>query len=260
MDKTPLYDPGSGVMRVAGFMSGSGTNLVRILEYERTLEQEGGCPFRVVVIFSDSRNSNAVKIGADFDLPVVIRDITSYYRVRGRKKKDLTIRPGFDEATLRALQPWKISVVAFAGYMSFVSPILTTTYVGVNVHPADLSIEEHGRRKYVGDHAVRDAILAGEKSILSTTHLVSDEVDGGRLLMISRPVQVRVPPGADLGDPALLARVESENQDRLKEAGDWVIFPQTLHLMAEGRYTVGEQGRLFLDGEAIPGGHRPEPG
>jgi len=260
MDKTPLYDPRAGVMRIAGFMSGSGTNLRKILEYERKLEGEGGCPFRVVVIFSDSCNSNAVRIGADFDLPVVTRDITSYYRIRGLRKKDLTIRPGFDEATVRALQPWKVSVVAYAGYMSIASPILTGTYVGVNVHPADLSIMEHGRRKYVGDHAVRDAILAGEKTIGSTTHLVSDQVDGGRLLMISRPVQVRVPPGADLGDPALLARVENENQERLKEAGDWVVFPETLRYMAEGRYTVGEQGRLFLDGEAIPAGTRLGPG
>lgn len=256
MEKTPLHDPQAGIMRVAGFMSGSGTNLRRILEYERGLEGEGGSPFRVVVIFSDSCNSNAVKIGADFDLPVVTRDITAYYRARGRKKKDLTIRPGFDEATVRALKPWKVSVVAYAGYMSIASPILTSAYVGVNVHPSDLSIKEHGRRKFVGDHAVRDAIVAGEKSICASTHLVSDEVDGGRLLLISGPVQVRVPPGADLGDPGLLARVENENQDRLKEAGDWVIFPETLRIMAEGRFTVGEQGRLFLDGNAIPGGHR----
>ena len=40
MEKTPLYDPHNGVMRIAGFMSGSGTNLRRILEYERELEQE----------------------------------------------------------------------------------------------------------------------------------------------------------------------------------------------------------------------------
>ena len=190
---------------------------------------------------------------------MITRDISAYYRKRGRKKKDLTIRPGFDEATVRALEPWKVSVIAYAGYMSIVSPILTNSFVGVNVHPADLSIEEHGHRKFVGDHAVRDAILAGEKTICATTHLVSDVVDGGRLLMISRPVQVRVPPGADLSDPALLARVENENQDRLKEAGDWVVFPETLRIMAEGRFTVGEQGRLFLDGEAIPGGHRLGP-
>jgi folate-dependent phosphoribosylglycinamide formyltransferase PurN len=140
--------------------------------------------------------------------------------------------------------------------MSIASPVLTSTYVGVNVHPADLSIEEHGQRKYRGDHAVRDAILAGEKTIAATTHILSDEVDGGRILMISKPVEVRVPPGADLGDRTLLSRVESENQDRLKEKGDWVVFPLTLRYMAEGRFTVGEKGRLFFDGEAIPRGHR----
>jgi folate-dependent phosphoribosylglycinamide formyltransferase PurN len=256
MEKTPLYDPDLGPMRVAGFMSGSGTNLIKILEFQKDMEGRGGCPYRVVVIFSDSWKSNAAKIGSEYDIPVVTRDITAYYRARGKKKRDLTIRPGYDEATVRALQPFSISVVAYAGYMSIASPILTSTYVGVNVHPADLSIEEHGHRKYVGDHAVRDAILAGEKSIRSTTHIVSDEVDGGRILMVSAPVDVHVPPGAELGDRSALAKVEAENQDRLKEQGDWVIFPLTLRYLAEGRFTRGEKGRLFFDGDRIPHGYR----
>jgi len=259
MHKALLHDPVMGQMRVAGFVSGSGTNLWRILEYERRLDAAGSSPYRVVVVFSDSAGSAATRIGAEFDLPVVTRDIDAYYRARGSKKRDLTIRPGFDEATVRALQPYRIDVVAYAGYMSIASPILTSTYVGVNVHPADLSIEEHGRRKYRGDQAVRDAIVAGERTIASTTHLVSEEVDGGRILMISQPVDVSVPPGADLGDGATLRRVAAENQERLKEQGDWIIFPLTLRFMAEGRFGLDDRGLMYFDGEPAPQGHRHDP-
>jgi folate-dependent phosphoribosylglycinamide formyltransferase PurN len=256
MERINLHDPADGELRVAGFMSGSGTNLRRILEHERDEVDEGGCPYRVVVIFSDRHGSAATRIGADFDLPVVTRDIGAFYRRRGREKRDLSIRPEYDEATVQALQPFGVQAVAYAGYMSIASPVLTSAYLGVNVHPADLSIEREGRRRYVGDHAVRDAIADGARTIASSTHIVENEVDGGRLLMISEPVEVRLPPGVDLADPATLSEAEADNQERLKRAGDWVIFPLTLHYLAEGRYSVGEHGRLFFDGEPVPHGVR----
>lgn len=37
-----LYSPKSGRMRVAGFMSGKGTNLVKIIEHERKIEEKEG--------------------------------------------------------------------------------------------------------------------------------------------------------------------------------------------------------------------------
>jgi folate-dependent phosphoribosylglycinamide formyltransferase PurN len=256
MPKVSLHDPRTGELRIAGFMSGSGTNLRKILEYERELRGAGGCPFRVVAIFSDSFGSNATRIGADFDIPVITRDIDAFYAARGRRKRDLTIRPEFDESTVRALRPYRIDCIVYAGYMSIVSPILTSTFAGLNVHPADLSIQKAGRRKYTGDHAVRDAILAGEKTIASSTHLVEEEVDGGHLLMISEPVEVQIPPGADLGDPETLREVEQHNQERLKLQGDWIIFPLTVRYIAEGRFCVGEKGMLFFDGEPVPTGVR----
>ena len=64
-----LYNPANGLMRVAGFMSGSGTNLRKIIEYERALiREQAGSPYEVVVIFSDNPESNGMKeiaIGAE---------------------------------------------------------------------------------------------------------------------------------------------------------------------------------------------------
>ncbi len=253
MDRVPLYDTDMGEMRVAALMSGSGTNLRRILEHERSTRR---CAYRVVVIFTDRKGSAAAAIGADFDLPVICRDIDAFYAARHRSRRDLTIRPEFDEATVRALSPYRVVAAAYAGYMSIVTPVLTDAYLGVNVHPSDLGIESGGKRRFVGDHAVRDAIAAGQKTIAASTHLVENEVDGGRLLLVSRPVKVKLPKGADLTDREVLRRAEEENQERLKREGDWVIFPRTLSLLAEGRFSVGEKGRLYFDGEPIEKGLR----
>jgi len=68
-----LYHPESGRMRVAGLMSGSGSNLRKIIEHGRTIEsREGRAPYQVVVIFSDNPASNAENIGSDYDISVVV--------------------------------------------------------------------------------------------------------------------------------------------------------------------------------------------
>ncbi len=60
-------------MRVAGFMSGSGTNLVKILEWQAEQDREpAGSPFRVAVIFTDNPESNAARIGEENGVPVVV--------------------------------------------------------------------------------------------------------------------------------------------------------------------------------------------
>ena len=185
---------------------------------------------------------------------MVTNDIRAFYQARGRKKSDLSLRPDFDRDTVKALSSFGVSAAAYAGYMSVASPVLIQAFLGVNVHPADLSIEENGRRKYTGDHAVLDAIRAGEKNVRSTTHLIEERVDYGRILIISSPVPVLIPAGADLSSPETAKKVAAENQDRLKEKGDWIIFPQTLEYLAEGRFAADGQGLLHFDGKPIPKG------
>jgi len=130
----------------------------------------------------------------------------------------------------------------------------------VNVHPADLSVMEGGDRKYVGIHVVRDAILAGERELRSSTHIVREEVDRGEILMISKPLPLEFPEGVDLRilerDDELLAKVVDEHQERLKKLGDWVIYPLTLQMIAEGRFALDDQGVMHFDGRMVPHGHR----
>ena len=106
-----------------------------------------------------------------------------------------------DRRVLDALRPHCVDAIVLAGYMSVVTSPLLAAFAGriVNVHPADLRILEGGRRKYTGDYAVRDAILAGECVLRATTHIVRAEVDGGEILMVSAPVRVELPEGVGPG-------------------------------------------------------------
>src|SRR3989344_1453044 len=252
---TKLHNPDNGPMQVVGLMSGSGSNLRKILELEKNLKAEQGTsPFTVVALFSDNAQSNATKIGKEFDLPVVVRDIGAFYAARGKPRRDMETRRVFDTMTVHALSPYQATVAAYAGYMSIVTTPLIKAFLGANVHPADLVIKEGDRRKYTGDNAVRDAILARETQLRSSMHIVEEKVDYGKILMRSAPLQIILPEGFDPNDEDLVTRVAQEHQERLKQVGDWEIFPKTLLYMAEGRYARDAQGNLYFDGSPIPQG------
>jgi folate-dependent phosphoribosylglycinamide formyltransferase PurN len=254
----PIHDPARGPMKVAALMSGSGTNVRRILEHESNIrEKEGGPLFEVAVIFSDCWDSKAAEIGRDFDLPVIIRDLKGWLKKNSVERRDLKKREEFDRQTVELLKPFGAKVAVYGGYMSIASPTLIRAFFGINVHPADLSVKtEDDRRRWTGAHAVRDAIEAGEKTISSSTHVIIEEVDMGPLLMISKPLQVEIEEGADLSDPEVLERVADHNQDRLKEAGDWVIFPRTIEAIARGWFQIDENGDVYYQDRPAPEGLR----
>jgi folate-dependent phosphoribosylglycinamide formyltransferase PurN len=236
-----LYDPMDGDMQIAGLMSGSGSNLRRIIELEQRLCCDTNfSPYHVAVIFTDNPNSKAQEIGSEFGIPVIERDIRAYYHARNKPLGDMLVRQEFDSETVGLLRQYGASVAAYAGYMAIATPVLVNAFFGVNVHPGDLRIMDGERRKYTGRSAVRDALAAGETHIRSTTHIVSEKVDGGELLMVSPPIRARPEFGA------------AENQELLKELGDWLIFPRTMLYLSQGKYCRETDGWVYYDGQLAP--------
>jgi folate-dependent phosphoribosylglycinamide formyltransferase PurN len=251
-----FHDACEGSMKVAGLMSGKGTNLIKIIEHEQELKQERGkSPYHVAVIFSDTPRSKAVEIGSRFAIPTVVYDLEAFCAKKGVPIKDMQARTEYERECMKALGQFECPVAAYAGYMRKATEIFVNSFVGVNVHPADLTIKgENGKPKFRGDHAVLDAIQAGEKEIRSTTHLVSHDVDCGGILMVSAPVQIKYPL-----PERVKATLAGAYQDVLKEKGDWVIFPKTLEYMATGKIEI-EIGStdLYFDKKPIPNGIRLE--
>ena len=266
MSLTPLFDPKKlgRPMRVAAFMSGSGSNIVRLIELEKNLRSKNGhTSFEVIFIFSDRSDGSCQgeKIACDNAIPYFSYDIRSFHGLKGLKRRvdvpeGLSARKEFDGVAQRLTKVFEIDVIALGGYMSYI-----TLSGCVNVHPADLSIlAPDGKRKYVGDRAVLDAIAAGETELRSSTLWTDQGVDTGPLLMVSEPIEVDLPDPLEslLKDKEQLIQVAEHHQQRLKEVGDWKIFPRTIDMIARGRFALDEVNRVYVDGRPVPQGYREQ--
>jgi len=266
MSITPIYDPETAgrAMRVAAFMSGSGTNIRQLLRRQAAIKAaEGAAPFEVVFIFSDRSDGVCAgeRIAREAGIPYFSYDIRAFHEKRSLKRsvrtaEGLAAREEYDRVPARLVKAFGIDVIALGGYMSY-----TTLNRCVNVHPADLSIRRpDGRRKYVGDQAVRDAILAGETRLRAATLWTDAGVDTGPLLMVSKPVPVDLPAPLEQlkEDPERFRTVVDQHQSRLKETGDWIIFPRTIEMIARGRFGLDKDGRVYVDGKRIADGYREE--
>ncbi len=230
-----IYKPKKEPMRVAALMSGLGSNLGKLLETQESIGKE--CPFRIVLVFSDVKDEarcNAKSVAEEYGIGYYCNDIKDYYESRGKDRKDMSVRKDYDRETAKLLRGNRIDAVAMCGYRSITTKEIFGNFLTINVHPADLRIlDGNGKRLYAGCRGagcVRKAIENMEKETRATTHIVTEDVDGGPILMVSEPVRI----DAKLTD--------SENLERLKELGDLKIYPETLKRLAEGNYWIDENG------------------
>lgn len=257
-------------------MSGTGSNARKLIEYDSP-------HIDIRVILSDNPSSNYRKISHAYGIQARLNDIFSFCGVHdpGQGLKHRERRLAFDRETDRILKSYDIRLIATAGYDWIISPFLCRSYIIVNVHPGDLRVvDEDGRRIYIGLGWIPTAraILNGERFVYSSTHLVTEDLDGGPIARVSKPVPVNLPesvnkdnilpPGVSLRDIIRDINIDSGKkysgvfiytysrgiQEKLKEEGDWVEFPLTLHYvsgyMLEGRLALDE-GAVELDGEPV---------
>ena len=260
----PIFKPerNGRPMRVAAFMSGTGTNIVKLLELGKKLKiKEGVSPFEVVFVFSDRSDGSCQgeRIAYENNIPYFSYDIRAFYRGRKAKRtvsspEGLSLRREFDSVAAKLIKAFEIDLNVLGGYMSYI-----TLDRCINVHPADLSIlTPEGKRRFVGDHAVLDALLAGERSLCSSTIWTDRGVDTGPLLMVSNPLKVQITESLEslTRDRKRLMKIVEEYQERLKREGDWKIFPRTIEMIARGRFAFDEDKRLYVDGNPVPDGYR----
>jgi hypothetical protein len=115
MPDTAIFDPEKEgrPMRVAAFMSGSGTNIIKLIEHEKRLAaKEGISPFHVVFIFSDRSDGTCAgeKIALDNGLPYISYDTRAFHRLRSLKRSVMTseglaARKEFDSGALMFILP-----------------------------------------------------------------------------------------------------------------------------------------------------------
>jgi len=146
MVTTPIFDPSIGhKMRVALFISGSGTNGLRIIDKSK----EDKSNFEVTLIFSDikdtrsrrngSKMSRAKEISEKYGIAYECVDIRDFYKERGLKRTDLSIRHDYDRLVLEMLRGYDIDLIVNAGYMSIMrggwltfTPLTSRLWTGID--------------------------------------------------------------------------------------------------------------------------------
>ncbi len=231
----PLYRPVPGrLMRVVILFSGGASALKYLLENDPGLNVNYQC----VGALTDNKSAAGIELARRADIPVEIFDYRDFIRERHAKYSDWQARHEYFAHVVDKLATWQPDIVMLSGFMLIVREPLLSAYKHriLNVHPADLTImDEKGRRKYTGMDAVADAIQAGERETRSTIHLVTEEVDGGPIIVLSDPLAVE--PGVD----------SHTHQERMKWACDGPAYQKALELLASGRVWLDEQtGRVEI--------------
>jgi folate-dependent phosphoribosylglycinamide formyltransferase PurN len=102
--------------------------------------------------------------------------------IRGIARRD------YDADTAAMLLALGVEAVVCLGYLYILTEPMLSAFPDriFNVHDADVSAP----RRYPGLHATRDAIIAGERATRSSVHIVTQDVDAGPVVAVSRDYPV----------------------------------------------------------------------
>lgn len=260
-----LNNNSSNVKYAAIFLSGSGTNAEALL---RDIQNDSAAPWRASVLITDKpETSRAREIAATFGIPLVEHDIAAFYKSEGletvtiRTGEGMRIREKWTDALREKLRGYAIDFGIHAGFVTLCN--ITNDYPCLNVHPGDLTVMENGVRIFAGLHIlpVENAILRGDPAIRSSV-IIAQRIETGGAGMDEGPVlgvsdympldlqghtldELKAVKAARAGKkPAeykndILRQIAQINVDRLKECGDWKLFPRVTRDFANGLFSFG---------------------
>ncbi len=197
--------------RIAVLVSGGGTNLQALLDAQAHGEIKGG---EIVLVLSSAEGAYALERAknAGVDSCVVAR-------------KSFDSNRAMTQAIVKELQGRNIDLVVLAGFLHILTEEMVAAYPNaiLNVHPA--LIPSFCGAGYYGLKVHKKALAYGVKVSGATVHFVTEEPDGG-------PIVLQKAVAVQEGDtPEIL-------QKRIMQEAEWVILPQAVSLFCEDRLKV----------------------
>jgi phosphoribosylglycinamide formyltransferase 1 len=198
---------------VVVLISGSGSNLQALIADNQ--------PTRICAVISNRADAYGLERAQAAGIATRVLD-----------HKAFDGRDAFDAALIEAIDAFAPQLVVLAGFMRILTPGFVRHYAGrlLNIHPSLLP-------KYKGLHTHQRALEAGDREHGCSVHFVTEELDGGPLV-----VQAVIPVQADDSAASLAQRVHEQEH---------LIYPLAVRWFAEGRLHLGEHGAM-LDGQPLP--------
>ena len=197
-------------------VSGGGTNLQALIDAEKSGIIKGG---KITCVIASKEGVYALERAAQNGI-----------KSRVIPRKEYTDIASYTKAVTDALIEEKADLIVYAGFMTILDEqvVKAFPYKMMNVHPA--LIPSFCGKGFYGLHVHEAALAAGVKLSGATVHFVTEECDGGPIIM-----QKAVP--VENGDtPETLQR-------RIMEQAEWKILPEAVSLFCQDRIEI-------IDGKA----------
>ncbi|MGN0985178.1 MAG: phosphoribosylglycinamide formyltransferase [Candidatus Enterenecus sp.] len=201
--------------RIAVLVSGGGTNLQALIDAQAAGELGGG---EIAAVISSKPGVFALERAARAGIPGYVVS-----------RKEYPSNQAMTVALVDKLKELDIDLVVLAGFMVILTGEMVRAYPNaiLNIHPA-LIPSFCGEGCY-GLHVHEKALAYGVKVSGATVHFVSEECDGG-------PIVLQKAVAVEEGDtPETLQR-------RIMEQAEWHILPQAVALFCQDRLRV--EGRI----------------
>ena len=201
---------------VVVLLSGTGSNLQALIDSDDVKAS----PATIRAVISNRADAYGLQRAKDAGIDTRVLDHKAF---EGRE--------AFDAALIKVIDEFKPKLVVLAGFMRILSAEFVRHYQGrlLNIHPSLLP-------KYKGLHTHQRALEAGDGEHGCSVHFVTEELDGGPLV-----VQAVIPVESDDSPHSLAQRVHTQEHR---------IYPLAVRWFAEGRLSLDEQGAL-LDGQLL---------
>lgn len=207
--------------RIVVLISGSGTNLQAIIDASKVDDYPGS----IVGVVSNKSDAYGLTRAENANIATI-----------ALSHKDFDSRETYDQALIAEIDKLSPDVIVLAGFMRILSPAFVQHYQGklLNIHPSLLP-------KYQGLNTHQRAIDAGDKEHGVSVHFVTEELDGGPVIL-----QAKVPVFEGDSSDDLAARVH-EQEHR--------IYPLVVKWLCEKRLTMttdSQNEHAILDGSILP--------
>lgn len=203
------------MVKIAVLVSGGGTNLQALIDAEARGEFPNG---RIAAVISSSPSAYALERAKKAGIPSYVVNRRDY-----ASNREMTV------ALAAQFKELGIGLVVLAGFLYVLTPELVEQYPNaiINIHPA--LIPSFCGEGFYGLHVHEKALAYGVKVSGATVHFVSDECDGGPIIL------QKAVPVEDGDTPETLQR-------RIMEQCEWKLLPKAVQLFCDGKLSVS--GRI----------------
>lgn len=199
------------MLRVMVLVSGGGTNLQAIID---AVASGAITNTELVAVLSNNKTVKSLERARNAGIPAI-----------SVSPKDFENRAEFNDALLAKVDEFQPDLVVLAGFLVAIPEAMVHKYNGriINIHPS--LIPSFCGVGYYGLKVHEKALERGVKVTGATVHFVNEGMDEGPIVA-QKAVMVE-----DDDTPEILQR-------RVMEQAEWILLPQAIDDIANGRIAV----------------------